>query len=478
MNNGGSPILPCAAFPAGPWGLLRSPILHVSAVGMVYLALALAWIASPRPHGEEVSEVAAVYRYLGRPVEDLPPGLDGFMPGLSAFGHWLPVAQDTPYLGAVELYLEYPFLRWMGLNAFALRIVPVAAGLAVVLASHALIRRYFGRTAALLASALLATHGVWVHLVRQGHRFDEAFTAFFFVSSAFLASRYASAPKRRLGSLMAAALLFGLGLSHKITFLWYLVACVVTSLVFRPRFPKLPSRHGTFALAALGVGSLPVFVNLLVTRWQALRMMAVSVIRPTPKDGVDNLDYAANLGTRVWQLVYLTAKGQIWDPSWFSVCEGRVFSYNYLFMVLFVAACIVLPVVSLRDRSAAWSLPLRVGFCFYGVVLLCSPFTVSVLRPSHLLVFFPFPPFAVAALLALLPGLFPAIRWLRPAVVTLALLCIGSNALLTLQYSLAAVHSDAGRMTAFTPLDAEEHWALRDAGAAKKKEVEALPTPW
>ncbi len=446
-------------------------------IALVYLTLAFAHLRVPTPTTEELEEAAVAFRYLGRPLAEAPEGLLDFMPGLVLFDRYFPIAQDTPYLGAVELYLELPVLRLLGLDVFSLRSVPIVIALAALLAAYVLLRRLVDERLAFWAALLTASHPVFVHFSRQGHRFDEIFTLAFLLFAAFFLVRGATGgPGQRL-SLALGGLAFGLGISHKITFLWYVLAAVpVLLLALRWRLLGSIVRRWPLAVGAAVVGTVPVLVNLLGTRFAVPRMMLEALLHGTRKDNVDNLDFLVNLWVRGRQLLHVMVKGQIWDPAWFTIVEGAERPYNWPAVGAFLVGCVALPLLLVLRRDAPWARGLLLVTLFYLGVLLCSPFTVSMLRPSHLLVLVPFPMLVLAAPFALPHRWLGDRPWARALALCVLLVCFVGNLHVCWSVTLRALEYSGD--SAPWELQPEEHWANPTHREDRSLDKVDLPTRW
>ena len=307
----------------------RQPPLNTAVplalIAVVFLSLCLPSISVPRLNAEEIDECLFVRQHVFGPVSELPTHGPPVMPGVHVAGRYVPLMEDNDYVGAVELYMQLPFLWVLGNNPFALRLMPIVVSLLGMMAAFVLLRGWFGQAGALGAILLTCTHPVFVHFTRQGHYKEEVFTVALFWLGLLSFQRALRAKRHELLYAMGGGLMFGLGLAHKITFLWYLGACFVAGLVvLRGRVDRagVTPRQALAAGVAFVVGALPLLVHNAVNGWVTLRLMADRLVHPTPKDDVNNLEYVVNVVVRCKQMMAVIVGGEIWDTEWFGILEG------------------------------------------------------------------------------------------------------------------------------------------------------------
>ena len=404
----------------------RQPPLNTAVplalIAVVFLSLCLPSISVPRLNAEEIDECLFVRQHVFGPVSELPTHGPPVMPGVHVAGRYVPLMEDNDYVGAVELYMQLPFLWVLGNNPFALRLMPIVVSLLGMMAAFVLLRGWFGQAGALGAILLTCTHPVFVHFTRQGHYKEEIFTVALFWLGLLSFQRALRAKRHELLYAMGGGLMFGLGLAHKITFLWYLGACFVAGLVvLRGRVDRagVTPRQALAAGVAFVVGALPLLVHNAVNGWVTLRLMADRLVHPTPKDDVNNLEYVVNVVVRCKQMMAVIVGGEIWDTEWFGILEGVDVVHNGPLIVAFCAAVVAVPLLSLMGLGGLPRKPVAFVWIVFGLVFLCSPFTVSYHHPSHLLVLYPFPGLAVSLLLVALARVVGR-GWIGPAVAGVA----------------------------------------------------------
>src|SRR5262245_31040182 len=149
--------------------------------------------------------------YLGRlsgfPLQDPDEGRYAEIPReMIELGDWI-----TPRLNYVEYFEKPPLLYWLVASAFrtfgttegVARLVPALAGLASIAVTYVLGRRFFGRRAALIAAATLATSPLFL-VFAQTLVIDMLLTL---LLTACLAALWATRqhPERRRSAVLVAA---------------------------------------------------------------------------------------------------------------------------------------------------------------------------------------------------------------------------------------------------------------------------------
>ena len=434
------------------WPALRrfGPQMLLTAV---FGVLTLPNIAYPPVFAEESLEVLLTLRALTSPEGG--EALGELLPSVEILGRQFPLMEDNPYVGPIELYLQLPLFAIFGVNAFSIRLLPILVSLVGVLAAFAVCRQWFGLWPALLAGLLTVTHPVFVHFSRLGHDKEEVFTAGAFWLGLYLVDRSLRGERRAAVWLCAGGLVWGLGLSHKITFLWYVLGLAVAVALLRMRpfggaWPRLGHALGAGACFLLGAGFTIVYN--LTHRLETVRIMWTSLWTPTPKDHVVNLDYLHNLWVRLQQLTDVILAGELWAPNLLPIFGGERFLLNVPLAVLFFVAYLVLLALALLDRLPVDRHRLLFLYLVFGAVLLCSPFTVSYHHPSHLLVLYPFPQLVIGTALWVAVRAVPG-RWPGPvAVAAVLILLLALNLNLVFAYHVRSVGSVEHPISAWEPI--------------------------
>jgi 4-amino-4-deoxy-L-arabinose transferase-like glycosyltransferase len=452
-------------------------------ISAVFLSVTLPNIGAPDLFFEEGQECVLTLHAVTTPGSAHDPSLYNFMPGTTIGDRFFPLMEDNPYVGAIELYMQLPLFAVLGVNAFSIRLLPIVVGLIGILSALALCRRWFGPFPALLAGLLAATHPVIVHYGKEGHDKEEFFTAGFFWLGLLLVDTYFARKRRKGLWLVAGIAVWGMGLSHKITFLWYVLGLIVVVAVLRMkpfggRWPKL--RHAIPAAICFPIGAFFTVAYNITYRFETLRVMWVSLWTPTPKDNVDNLHYLGNAWVRLQQFNDVILAGELWDPNWFPILGEEKFAYNYPFAAVFFSGWIILGVLLVRNRLPYDRMKLLFLYVLFGVVFLCSPFTVSYHHPSHLLVLNPFPEIVMGLFLAMLPAVFPVRRagWVAVAVTMVLLIALNLN--LVIAYHIRAARSVGHPISAWEPVTLQTFYKPPpDAGGGDKGDgFKELPDRW
>jgi len=435
----------------------RRLLIHVVAplvlLSALFFSLTLPSISVPRLNAEEIDECLFVRQHMFGPEDELPTHGPPILPGVYLAGRYIPLMEDNDYVGAVELYLQLPFLWVLGNNPVALRMMPIVVSLLGLFAAFAVCRTWFGTPAGLGAAALTAAHPVFVHFTRQGHYKEEIFTVAFFWAGLYFFQRFLRSDKRPALLAMAGGLMFGLGLAHKITFIWYLAGCAVACVVLlRGRIHQVgvSVSKAAAAFAAFVVGTLPLTLYNVFNGFVTVRLMAERLVTPTPKDNVDNLEYLVNLSVRGKQLLSVIVGGEIWDTEWFGILEGVDILHNWPLYALFCVAAVAVPVLCAWNRGGLDRRAVVFLWIVFGVTFVLSPFTVSYHHPSHLLVMYPFPGIAVALLLVALARVIGR-GWIGPAVA-------GSAAAAALAICIAQTAGYHAHARAYYP-DPQDPWS-------------------
>lgn len=424
-------------------------------LAIVFLSLSLPRLHAPPPNAEETCESLEAVRALTRSGDQLPPWLGREEAYLRFGDRALPLMEDNSYVGAIELYMQLPLFAVFGVNPFALRLLPILAGLAALLASFVVCRRWFGGAAALVASMMAATHPFVIHYGRLGHQMEEIFTTAFFWLGVLCIDRYVRSAGERVVALCVGMALFGVGISHKIDFLWYLIGMGAVAIVFGRRLvaawpPRLS--HTLAGAAAFLVGCGPILLYNTRTAGSTFRTMAHALVTPTAKDGIDNLHYGANLLVRLKQFLGGPLQGALQDPAFDGLATEQPLTFNHLFAGLFVVGFVVVPVLAVRGRLPFDRTRVLAVFILFCAVFAVSPFTVSGFFPNHLLVMFPFAQLVVALLLVGLPILSGGHRFVVWISRILAVAVLVLNLYLTVHHHVDMADTAAPGMTPWTTI--------------------------
>jgi 4-amino-4-deoxy-L-arabinose transferase-like glycosyltransferase len=318
------------------------------------------------------------------------------------FNRILPVMSGH-YLGSVLAYLVYPFARIFGLNIISLRITPIFFSILTILFIYLLCKIWFGKRVAFFASLLAATNLLFVQYSRVGLYREEIFIIFFFWATLFFFAKYFE--KKAPHFLYIGLFLFGLGLSAKITFFWYVCGMLMGYIILKKRLNLLISlkiRQRVIGLFTFCLGAIFIIFYNIKEPGVTVKMLTRSLLEyPFVKENmsISNLSYFTNLKIRISQLLMFLKENIAVRSDWgvIQMCPIERAS----FIIVSVAAISFISVLIFALFSLNSSRKYRILFFYiiYVTVMLLTPFTVSSFDPGHLLVLFPFPQITMALFL-------------------------------------------------------------------------------
>ena len=216
-----------------------------------------------------------------------------------ADGRAFPLADDSPYIGALFIYLLAAVYTLVGPSVEATLLVPWAIGGLTVVPTYLLARELAGRLAGLVAGALLATAGA--HVVVTSHvPLSHSLTPFLSTLTLWLVAR---AVVRRSGpSLALAGLGAGLSFQTHPTVFPLLAGSAVAALLVRPAW--LRTRWPYVALALVVVGYSSLLAHHLRTDFAVVAHIEGK--RENYLDGGAEVDENADLGVYFNNLEHLS----------------------------------------------------------------------------------------------------------------------------------------------------------------------------
>ena len=188
--------------------------LLIPAALSIYIVFALARLDLP---GLNYDETLFVNGALGN--------LDGTFVdwGVRLGGRQIPLILMR-YIGALKAWLYAPIFALFGTSVIAIRLPAVLIGLAALVFTYRAVRSMLGRPVALVTLALLAADPAFIFAVKPDWG-PVALMMALKMSALYFAWRWLETGG--VARLCLAALLLGLGLFDKITFLWFLCALAV-----------------------------------------------------------------------------------------------------------------------------------------------------------------------------------------------------------------------------------------------------------
>lgn len=210
-----------------------------------FLGLGSLWIAWPGLEYDETLFVLSSYPRNEEPIAYT----------MHFKGRPVALMIDT-YLGALKGWLYIPLLKaWPG-SVAAIRLAALLTGAAGLYFFYLFANRAFGRQAAVAALSLAATDPIYLFTTRLDWG-PVAMQHLCLLAGCCGVLRWWQ--ERRQRDLALAFFAMGVGIFDKATFLWLLVALLVSTLIVFPRQLRsaLQPRPMAVALAALVIGSAP-----------------------------------------------------------------------------------------------------------------------------------------------------------------------------------------------------------------------------
>ncbi len=301
------------------------------------------------------------------------------------------------YHGAMECYVLFPFVRFLGPTPYALRLCSVLFGALTLVVIYRTCRIFFQDKRIAWGSAFfLSTFPAYVTGARFGTY--HGVIPMFFQSLVLLGLvLFSSSEKKRW--LYSAAFFQGCAVSCRS---WFLFSMISIWSAFPLLFPRLflsrlraPARSLFLCAALFLAGAFPLTLYVAVHT----KLFISSVLEHFPNTGhYDNLDYGKNLAQRLAQFF------DVWSHDEFlaeafpgnverSKTEERFWKIVVGCSVLWLILLIVFRVRVLRS-------PQKSLFLLYPFLLfLFSPFTLSWPRENHL-----FPLIPLVAIMIVLAG--------------------------------------------------------------------------
>lgn len=370
-------------------------VLHgrlFSAVVYASFLIPYFWLTLPRLHlpGPPLDETVTVMPLFGE---------NGTF-SLKIWGMALPL-NLVAYHGALESYIVLPFIRLFHSTAEALRLCSILCGALTLVAVYIACRAFFRDIRIAWGAAFfLSTFSPYVTGTRLGI-YHGAIPLLFQTAVLVCLMRFIETGRDR--HAYVASMLQGCAVSCRSWLLFSMISLWGPSLVlFRERFgpaffPRswIAARKLVFCLCFFAAGAFPLtlYIALRTKHFET----AVTDRFPVTLMGYDNLKYVENLGGRLREFL------RLWSHDDFLV-EGfpstpQPAQKRALWGAVLVSACLWLA-LSIAFKIGPFSPRQKALFLVYPLLLLLfSPFTLSGVRPNHLLPMIP--PLAVAIILAL-----------------------------------------------------------------------------
>jgi 4-amino-4-deoxy-L-arabinose transferase-like glycosyltransferase len=419
LNGAGTPALR----PPAPLmrGILRDA--GVPALAALAFLLAAGWnLSLPGLQYDECLAAAPAVNFV-RGVENAEP-MEIRPSVIRPFGHPLPL-MVMPYIGPVKTLLHAPIFAVLGISTVTVRLLPLFSGVASLLLTWWICRRLWDWTVAALTVVLLALDPSWVYYLTRDVG-PAALAVLFKLSAVAMGIRWWRSG--RSWDLAATGFFLGLGVSHKVDFLWVVAGLAVPLALLAPRglTERLRGRAvaaGLLATGAFLLGAAPVVAFNLVTGGETFRPLLERLL-VTDRGGFLR-ELGRHLGIRLEQVGGLL-NGDLVHRLFFAApgpdgALARVVPALVAVSVLWLVAAFLIDRAKYRsglrggeedDRALPRPAP-RLGVAvvlYLAVILVVSCFSPTALGPHHLLTLYPGFQVAVAVAAVDLGRRFGALR--------------------------------------------------------------------
>lgn len=361
---------------------------------VIFLALSLPYIHNPGLNIDEADKAITcdmMFKNTSTVPRDVLAGHH-----ITLFNRFVPT-MASPYSGRIHVYIMYIFSRLFGVNVFSLRFSSIAVSAFTLYFIYLLCRMWFGYRVAVITALLTATSLFFVQYARVGHYREVVFVMFFFWAGFFLIGRYLR--ERKFYLLCLGFFLFGLGLTTKITMLFYLAGLSISFILLNRKFNLLSGiniKYAFLALISFCVGSFYLILYNVLSGWGTFKLLSDSLMNTSSR--YNNLSYIANLQERIGHLMELL-RGHLsdgdradWGVTEWHFAESAAPVLVALFFVSFIF--VFLYMFFLKGKIEKHKIIFFL--IFYGAVFFLTPFTISGSNPGHLLLLFPFPQLIMA----------------------------------------------------------------------------------
>lgn len=276
---------------------------------VVFLLLSCWYLNSPGLNFDECLGAAPAVNFLvGSKTEPMQinPSI------IHIFGQPLPV-MIMPYIGPIKTLLHIPFYALFGISVVTTRLAPVICVALAIFIFYFAIRRLDGERTAFLSCLLMAVHpAMTIYATRDIT--PVAFAILMLAAIFYFLSRWLERPK--LVYLFLLSFCCGLGVSHKVDFLFLAVGLAISMAAIYKIKPT--PKETLFVLLAFGLGALPIIIFSLLTGFMTLSTAKTEF-------NVSNMPFA--FLTRLFQLGDLFSTRPIityftGDNSWFPIIIG------------------------------------------------------------------------------------------------------------------------------------------------------------
>ncbi len=341
----------------------------------------------PGPYGDETW--AASFAILFLRGKDLP-----FMP--------------SDYIGPISVYFLAGFFAVFGISLSVMRVATSLVGLLGILATYLLLKREFGRLAAVTTSLFLATDLTYVLAMRH----DWGVISFGLLARMLALYFFLSwwRARKRLGFLFLSFLVLGLSLTYRFDYLSFVVSALVGVVLFYILWlsPRLKAREALTGLAGLTTGALPILLYNISTGGQTFRQARTIAVgkgvSSLPTNFVQLWPFLQTLPASIVSRandLFLMTRGT-YVANWITGERVELFSRfgeSRLPSALKIASPVLLAVIFL-PRFRSWRRPFGFLVTVFALTLLFLAATPIATGPHHILSVYPLPHIMVGVALA------------------------------------------------------------------------------
>jgi 4-amino-4-deoxy-L-arabinose transferase-like glycosyltransferase len=268
---------------------------------LIYFAIGLHNLNLPGPNYDEVADAAPALEVLiGQPPVSALKSID-------VLGHQLPLMM-LHYIGPTSIYTSLAGFLLLGISVESLRITQLVIGALALVLLWLLARRWFDGATAALTVLLAGTAPAFIWWNRAGVFFSSPMLP---IALGMLLALTAWWRTRRRAWLVAASFLFGLGMTTKLLFYWWLAPLVIVAVIALGRrgivqaIRDFKASGVLLCITAFCAGFVPFilhnFPNLDSFRFVANNALSSRLY------GHNNLDVANNIAFQATQLFRLAS---------------------------------------------------------------------------------------------------------------------------------------------------------------------------
>lgn len=333
------------------------------------------------------------------------------------FGRPLPTMVMT-YIGPVKTMLHIPIFAVLGVSVETLRLLPILVVLACFPLTYDLCSRLFNRKVARITIALIALDPSHVFYLTRDVG-PAALQVFFKLLALWVFWKWWQESKLRWFS--SGMFLLGLGVSHKVDFLWIIGGLAMAILAVRGRelWNRLSLKATFLGALSFCIGSLPILAFNVATGGHTFKPFFSTVLQSlTSSDG----SLGENLWTRVLQVLQLLNGDYISMLFTGQHIENSVFFYFFPSMMILSIPGLFL---FIRKRQSLPYAPVGISlWIFILTVLIATCFSPTQLSGHHLIALYPMLHVAIACTLASITTLVPFVQRFRLDMALVTLLFI------------------------------------------------------